>query len=132
MTLRVFGKIEGEAKLAAKLAVLEPELRKPITAALERWSRRIEDTAQRLVPERTGALAASIGRETSSDGLTVLVGSSAPHAHLVEFGTAPHEENHPGTDPQPFMGPAYKLHGKGASRAIRAAVRRALREAARR
>jgi len=53
-------------------------------------------------------------RKTKGD-VTVFVGPSAPHAHLVEFGTSPHPNKgryagtmHPGTAPQPFMRPAWE------------------------
>lgn len=34
--------------------------------------------------------------------------------HLLEFGTDPHPVNHPGTDPQPFLTPAFHAEGPNA------------------
>lgn len=36
--------------------------------------------------------------------------------HLLEFGTDPHPVNHPGTDPQPFLTPAFTAEGPAAIR----------------
>lgn len=36
------------------------------------------------------------------------------YAHLVEFGTAPRADGHPGTKARPFLEPAYHQHGREA------------------
>ena len=86
------------------------------------------EEARRVAPKKTGGLAASIrGRLTQK--ATGEIVASAEHASHVESGTRPHEirarfasalrwedgdgvhfarrVQHPGTRPQPFMGPAY-------------------------
>lgn len=56
------------------------------------------------------------------------------YAHMVEFGTSPHYQPnlgrmHPGTTAQPFFYPAWRTHKAKFKRKIRAAVRRAIKEA---
>ncbi|WP_323009832.1 HK97-gp10 family putative phage morphogenesis protein [Paracoccus sp. (in: a-proteobacteria)] len=76
--------------------------------------------------------------------------SDVRYAHLVEFGTAPHEvtkgassrslkgkarnamglgNQHPGASPQPFFWPAFRLHRKKALGAIKRGIGKAIREA---
>lgn len=105
--------------------------------------------AQKLAPEpgrnryATGKLKKGLKLRLSKDGLTARVGTLGKrrprHAHLVEFGVAPHTitmpdgsvRHHPGQAAQPFLLPAYKLHRDTTVKAIAAAVNRALRRAGR-
>lgn len=59
------------------------------------------------------------------------------HAHLVEFGTAPHEigglfkgARHPGTPAQPFFFPVYRAFKKPARARIARATRKAIKKIA--
>lgn len=101
-------------------------LRKAIKAA----SVPVINDAQALAPVDDGTLKASIiagtklgkaqrklqNKESRANGgkatAEIYIGPTAPHAHLVEFGTAPHVLyrgiKHPGTQPQPFMRPAFE------------------------
>lgn len=66
----------------------------------------------------------------------VLAGSDeAYYAHMVEFGTAPHENGgflagtkHPGTVPQPFFLPAWRMRRKYVKNRIGRAVSKAVRQ----
>ena len=75
-----------------------------VQSALHILASGIAATARGNAPRRTGALAESI--VVIHDGPKVIVGTPrAPHAHLIEFGTA--------TRPaQPFLEPA--AHASGA------------------
>lgn len=59
------------------------------------------------------------------------------YAHLVEFGTAPHEAGgkfkgaqHPGTEAQPFFYTSYRALKKSAARRVNAAMRKAIKRIA--
>jgi HK97 gp10 family phage protein len=91
----------------------------------------VQNEARRRCPVDTGRLRSSIVHRVESDGrsTSVEVGSNVNYAADVEYGTAPHvivprnkkalywkgaahpvaKVNHPGTRPQPFMGPALEL-----------------------
>lgn len=70
--------------------------------------------------------------------VTITAGNSqVRYAHLVEFGTAPHKVGgmfegamHPGTAPQPFFYPAYRLNKRKIKSRINRAIKRALQEGA--
>ncbi len=64
--------------------------------------------------------------------LTIYVG--VWYAHFPEFGTAPHAQpkrgtDHPGTSAQPYFFPSWRAKKAAFRRKIRAAVRRAIKEA---
>jgi HK97 gp10 family phage protein len=91
----------------------------------------VQNEARRRCPVDTGRLRSSIVHRVESDArsTTVEVGTNVNYAEDVERGTAPHvilprnkkalywkgaahpvaKVNHPGTRPQPFMGPALEL-----------------------
>lgn len=70
--------------------------------------------------------------------VTITAGnSSVRYAHLVEFGTAPHKvggkfagAQHPGTAPQPFFYPAYRMNKRKIKARIRRVLKRAIQEGA--
>jgi HK97 gp10 family phage protein len=88
-------------------------------------ARPILNEAKARVPVDSGELRGSLGlrQKTGYAWVDVSVVARAPHAHLVEFGTAPHRVGkgsdsrklfgkkrgrlHPGAKPQPFMRPAF-------------------------
>lgn len=132
----------GRSELLRKLADLPEAARKEIGKAIKQGADEIVAAQKRIVPKKTGALAASIvastganvpkyasvGRAGTSGGgagdpeLTVVISagnSNARHAHLVEFGVAPHingglfsGSQHPGTKAQPFFYPVYRSYKK--------------------
>jgi len=148
-----FGSGFGKKALARLDRKFERMPRAMIAAAresLEASAGEITRAQKRLVPERTGALRDAIMFEVSP-GETAAVaifvnytnaGPKAPYAHLVEFGTAPHviesdkpmgrrgqfgrRVQHPGTDPQPFFYPVYRIY----RRRVRARLSRATRKVA--
>lgn len=78
------------------------------------------------------------GGQTVVPELTAMVtagNSAVRYPHLVEFGTAPHENagqfpgtEHPGTQAQPFFWPAVRLNKKKATSAIKRAIRKAVKD----
>lgn len=65
------------------------------------------------------------------------VGATAPHAHLIEFGTAPRRQKSTGrytgqVSPQPFMRPAWDQHEDKIKRELPATLWREIYKAARR
>lgn len=120
--------IGGGAELDDLLQTLAPKIHKNINrTALRAGAKVYLDEVKQRIPEASGALKKSArittrakGREVSA---SVKVGNSvAWYAHLVEFGTRPHEikatggamrfgetvtrfVQHPGTRAQPFMRP---------------------------
>lgn len=96
-------RVVGVPKLRQKLRRIEPEMRSPLTRALEEGAAEIRDEAKRRVPVDTGALRDNIavhpGR--SKDGLSFRVGVKSRggkrgirkrlwpfYARWVEFGVA--------------------------------------------
>lgn len=104
--------------------------REEVSPAMRRLAAEIAEDARSLAPSRTGTLRDSIGHYQRRDGVHVVY-ASAPHAHLIEFGTDPHEispregqalaipgggvyrrVHHPGTTARPFLRPAaYRNRG---------------------
>lgn len=87
----------------------------------------IKSAGQRGDPETTAIISAG--------------NSGVRTAHIVEFGSAPHVQGgifegsepavmHPGTDPQPFFYPGYRLTRKRAKSRVSRAVGKAARKAA--
>lgn len=96
----------------------------------------IEGTAKNLAAVDTGNLRGSISTDISGDGrfgmMEAEIGPTAEYGAYVEYGTQPHVirptdaemlafpgldgmafakvVQHPGTAPQPFMGPAFDRH----------------------
>ena len=120
--------------------------------SLEASAGDITQAQKRLVPVNTGTLRDAIMFEMSpgeTAGVAIFVNYTnsgapkAPHAHLVEFGTAPHviesdkpmgrsgqfgrRVQHPGTDPQPFFYPVYRIY----RRRVKARLSRAAGKVAR-
>lgn len=78
-----------------------------------------------------GLILAVIGAESKKDGRTGR--NPANYAHLVEFGTAPHQvgnRQHPGAKAHPFLGPAFDSSVPESLRRTAAKAKEKLREAA--
>lgn len=134
------------------MADLPKRARERIGQAIDEGAAEIVAMQKRLVPKRTGALANSIvatkggGKIAYSQGigggqggdpdLTVRISagnSAVRYAHLVEFGTAPHENagkfagsDHPGSRARPFFYPPYRA----LRRRVRSRISRAAKKAA--
>jgi HK97 gp10 family phage protein len=91
-----------------------------VAGAVEDVTEAVEDTiikAKYLAPEKTGNLRASIKGSVKSDGYSVtgVVRATAPHAHLIEFGTARIKK-------KPFLVPTAIRNRKRLNDALRARV----------
>lgn len=127
-----------------------------MAAALVASAEEIAAFQRRLVPVKSGKLRNSISVNKGGRGpkysqgsgmkandkadpdltVTITAGNTdVRYAHLVEFGTAPHEvgglyagAQHPGSKPQPFFFPPYRAYRKRArgrsSRAMKAVIKR--------
>lgn len=104
------------------------EVRAQAPAAIRRTLYGIERDAKIFAAVDTGNLMGSIGTDIDGDGMGGEVGPTADYGDDVEYGTGPHvirpkggalrftiggrvvfatHVNHPGTAPQPYMGPAF-------------------------
>lgn len=127
--------------LALDLAEAPAEVRRKAPAAVKRTLFATETTAKVLAPVDTGELVNSVSTDIDDDGLGGVVGPTANYGDDVEHGTGPHiirpkdvggmlaftigghlvfasEVHHPGTAPQPFMGPAADKHFPQLERAL--------------
>ena len=147
-------KWQGRERLLKRMAALPESYKAEMRPALDKGADEMVDLARRFVPKKTGALAASIdktwgeyrpenanvrgvgaGKGGHDLAVTVHAGDArAWYAALVENGTAPHENEgkfagtrHPGTAPQPYFFPAYRLMKKRIMARIRRAHRKAFK-----
>ena len=142
--------IIGAAKLDSFMQQLPVKVERNILrAALRAGVNEFKAEAKQRVPVDEGDLRASLRVTTSSKSGTVYAklkvgGKKAPHAHLVEFGTAAHkirpkkqhalafagvavrEVDHPGAKPHPFFRPAFDAKPAAAVAATAAKIRERL------
>lgn len=146
-------KVKNRDRLLKKIAALPKVTREEIRKSLAESANEIVDLQRRAVPVDTGNLkdsidwhygdAEKIAHSQGAGGdheLAVRISAGntfARHAHLVEFGTAPHPQGgkfagtmHPGTPAQPFFFPMYRLGKKRAKSRITRAVNKAARKVA--
>ncbi len=127
--------LTGFAELERFLDELPEKLQAKVArVAMAAGARVIRDEARLVVPKKSGALKRSIRSSSgrARDGqitATIKAGNKdAFYAHMVEFGTQPHDirpkkakalkigggyallMHHPGARPKPFMRPAYWAH----------------------
>lgn len=151
--------IRNLAAVKAKLAKLPPGVQVAVKKANEQNADDMVGLAQRLVPRRTGALAASIGKEAGGTDLSVQVvagNSEAFYARFVEFGTRSGtagetadfskkqtlergtegqsrsrkvKRTHPGTPAQPFFFPAYRALRRSMKSKVTRASNKAIKDA---
>lgn len=146
---------ETSKKLAARLAAIPQEIIARVQPAIMKGAAEVAEDARTLAEASrdTGSLIDSIevtppGGTTpayAADGgartagplqaLVTVGDKDNRHSHLVEFPTAPHENagmfagsQHPGTDAQPFMLPAWRLNRTRVERRIATAIGKAIRE----
>ncbi|WP_051228388.1 HK97 gp10 family phage protein [Pleomorphomonas oryzae] len=154
MAVAVSMKVRGKDRLRAKLQRLLPEaVFEEMTAAAIDSGNEMVMTAKNFVPVDTGGLRDSIaatgpgettppysqpgGSMTVPEGAVMVTAGDTQNriAHLVEYGTAPHINQglypgtqHPGTHPQPFFWPAYRIvrprHQRRANKALRDAIKK--------
>lgn len=134
-------KIHGARELERRLKQLgDPKASSGVLArSLYREAARIRDAARQLAPMKTGALRKGIkaSRRTyrRRGEVKVIVRSTAPHGHLIEYGTAPRYQAETGrytghVNAHPFMRPAWESHRRGAVERIMAEAMRQLERAA--
>jgi HK97 gp10 family phage protein len=143
-------------RLLDKMAALPDEIRKEIAAAVRQSADEIVMLQKSLAPVRTGKLRDSIkasygsaapkyasmtgGSSEGDPELTAVISagnSAVRYAHLVEFGTKPHEvggkyegAEHPGTSPEPFFYPGYRAGRRRAKSRITRATKKAAQKVA--
>jgi HK97 gp10 family phage protein len=143
--------IRGGRELNDFLQQLTPKIEKNIMrAAMRAGANVFLREARANIPVVEGDLRKSARVSTKSKGGRVsaslkLGGKKAPHAHLVEFGTKPHEikpkntsgalaingtfvrvVHHPGARPHPIMRPAFDSQSGVAIEAVAAKIRERL------
>lgn len=117
-------------KLAVDLTKAGPMVRRKAPLVVKKTLFDIEGDAKVLAPVDLGALESSISTDVDTDGMGGEVGPTVDYGDDVEYGTEPHviraraggklvfkgrdgrlvfvdKVNHPGTPPQPYMGPAF-------------------------
>lgn len=121
---------KGPRSLRRKLSKLERVfVDQELPKAMGDIALHIEREAKKRAPVDTGNLSASIASvvEKIAGGYQAIVGTNVEYAAAVEFGTGPHtitgtplrftvggevvfatSVDHPGTPPQPFLGPALR------------------------
>lgn len=112
--------IKGDKELQEKIRKLPSLLReKALGDALFAAAEIVKAAQANLAPRRTGAMARALmvtGLKTRL-GVTIRPGpGGGRHAHLVEYGTKPHENKgrfpgtqHPGMRAQPWFGPGFEM-----------------------
>lgn len=113
------------------------------SAAIRETAHDIEHDAKVLAPVDTGNLENSITTDIEGDGrfgsMSAEIGPTADYGDEVEYGTEPHiihahggflrfviggrvifarQVSHPGTAPQPYMGPAFDRNVPGLEQAL--------------
>lgn len=116
------------------------------SAAIRKTAFDIERDGKRFAPVDTGNLENSISTDITGDGrhgsMQADIGPTVDYGDDVEYGTQPHvirpktpggvlafpgagggtvfakSVNHPGTAPQPYMGPAFDRNAPGLERAL--------------
>lgn len=151
-------KITGRDRLRYVLTQLPKEQRRALKAQILIGARDIQQTQRRLAPVRTGELRKSIvvtpaerdppryatlksKRTVKDPELAAIISagnSKVRYAHLVEFGSAPHENEgrfpgtlNPGTPPRPFFYPGFRANRKRVKNAINKAARKAIKDGTR-
>lgn len=150
-------KVQNVERLKKRLEAIPKAARAEIRKALEKSAQEITTMARVMAPEDSGDLKRSIGytfgaftpENSNVRGVEAGAGLGDPdlsvtihagdakafYAAFVEFGTAPHPQGgefkgteHPGTAPQPFFYPAYRLLKQRVKSRINRAVKKAARD----
>lgn len=121
--------------LRVDLAGAPEQVRARAPRAVSKTLAGIEGDAKILAPVDVGNLQNSISSDIDADGMGGEVGPTVDYGAHVEYGTDPHiirahgggvlafpgaggmvftkEVHHPGTRPQPYMGPAFERRAPG-------------------
>lgn len=111
---------------------LSPKIKEMLLDALKKTAEQTEKQAIRNAPVEDGGLKKSIMAEQTGE-FHYAVKAKAPHAHLVEFGTAPRKHEKTGKrtgkmPAQPFLLPAARLENKRLQGRISRGVRKIKKE----
>lgn len=131
-------------KLAFDLSRADGSVGAKTSKAIRKTAFAIERSAKQGAPVDTGNLVNSISTDITGDGrfgaMEAEIGPTANYGDDVEFGTGPHiiraknseflrfvvggrvvfvrEVHHPGTAPQPYLGPAFDKHAPNLERLL--------------
>lgn len=149
-------KFQGRERIAKTFRQMPEVARKELKKSLERSAKELVAAQKALVPVDTGGLRDSITwtddpakipsyaafqqkgivRDKELSVFVTAGNTKVRTAHLVEFGTAPHVNaglfpgtQHPGTEPQPFFLPAYRIMRRRIANRATRAVRQAIKKA---
>lgn len=121
-------KLSGFGGLDRKLKKLPEDIaKKALKKAVRAGGQVILDDASRRVPVRTGRLKKSLRvkvRKSSRHGAIAKIGTNAPHAHLLEFGTVR-------MGARPYMRPAFDSKREAAVDEICKELKKQIRETVR-
>jgi len=81
--------VTGADEAAEFFTQASAELRPAVHTSLERVCQEIADYARSIAPKRTGQYAASIFYRAEGE-CRFIIGASAAHAAIIEFGSMPH------------------------------------------
>lgn len=138
--------VKGDAAFRANLqkiaSLSKADINKVMEDALEPMRAATEQNARQLREPGTpkgghldeGIVAKKITRQSSRNKIVwwvTFVRRARKIAHLVEFGTAPHQQpnrkrKHPGARPRPFFRPAFDAHSSEVLSELAQRVREAL------
>lgn len=144
-------RVQNLDRLKAKLTRLRKATEDDARIGLSEAADIIVAEQKRLAPVRTGKLRDSIDWKLAlgsrTGNIAVRIAASAPHAHLIEFGTKAHTiepasaealqigsdtfaevVEHPGAAASPFFFPGYR----SSRRAARARINKAIRDGVKR
>ena len=133
--------VEGLERLQKRIAALPVAMKTEIGKALDKGADEIVSLAQRFAPDRkpdtSEDLRRSIKSKPGDHELERLVVVESAHGRLTEFGTAPHIVGgifagamHPGTQPQPFLVPAFRTEKRRVLGRVKRATSKAAKAAA--
>lgn len=126
-------KITGDKKLRAQLAALPVKAQHRIAQTVKRSTEEGARVARALAPIREGYTKGDIFTKYDPDGMRGSVEAAGPtkeeqiRASAIEYGRKNGERGT--TAPQPYIRPAQAFVGRKFGRAIRNALRRALKDA---
>lgn len=116
--------IRGLAHLVSRVADLRDAMHEARDETLREWADDVLDSAENLVPQRTGNLWQALDHKVWESAGRAKVGvwehDALQYAEYVEKGTSD-------TPTQPYLVPAFEEHRAGVARSYRAAFRRHFR-----
>jgi len=137
--------LKGDKALKQALKQHRVKLTQKMQLALRAGAMEIQNSAKKKVPVKTGNLKRSINTEIEENGdeINAIIGTDVEYAPYIEYGTRPHKINapveiknvgwryigkHPGTEPKPFLRPAFDENEKKANEIIDKTLDKLLRK----